>query len=187
MNGEQSSAAFWPLADGEWPPALDDLRRGFAGALNVYRVMAHHPALLRAWQPLRDHVTQAGSLPPRLRELVVLRVGFRLGAEYEQAHHVVRGSEAGLSTEEIRRAHAVEVTAFSGVERVAVAMVDALVSQHAIPAELLDQPLLELSKQQVLDLIVTVGMYVTLALIVRSLAVPIEPEIAARARRLLRT
>lgn len=38
-----------PLTDADWPHEIDDLRDGFAGALNVYRLMAHHPALLRAW------------------------------------------------------------------------------------------------------------------------------------------
>jgi len=40
-----------PFADEDWPSEIADMRDGFAGALNVYRTMAHHPALLKAWLP----------------------------------------------------------------------------------------------------------------------------------------
>ena len=42
-----------PLTDAQWPSDLADLLKGFAGGLNVYRVMAHNPALLRAWEGLQ--------------------------------------------------------------------------------------------------------------------------------------
>ena len=79
-----------PLSDTDWPPALADMAQGFAGRLNVYRTMAHHPALLRAWAPLRGHVVQTSTLGPQISEVVILRTGHRLGAAYEWAHHISR-------------------------------------------------------------------------------------------------
>ncbi len=46
---------FRPLSDSDWPAEISDMLPGFAGKLNVYRTMAHHPALLRAWSDLREH------------------------------------------------------------------------------------------------------------------------------------
>ncbi len=50
------SEKFKPLSDADWPVEIAGMMDGFAGGLNVYRVMAHHPMLLRAWAGLRDHI-----------------------------------------------------------------------------------------------------------------------------------
>jgi 4-carboxymuconolactone decarboxylase len=182
---DHAAAAFQPIPDEHWPSGLDALRGDFAGALNVYRVMAHHPQLLAAWQSLRNHIVRANSLPPRLSEIAILRVGVRLGATYEQAHHIVRGAQVGITADEIRRVTAAEASGFTGPEHIVLAIVDSLLSEHAIPVQLLGKALQELSRQQVLDLIATVGMYVTLAFVVKSFAVPLEPAIAAQAQGIL--
>ena len=77
-----------PISDANWPEEIADLREGFAGALNVYRTMAHHPALLSAWAPLRQHVVKENALGPALTEVVILRAALRMGSAYEWAHHV---------------------------------------------------------------------------------------------------
>lgn len=74
-----------PIPDRDWPSEITDLRDGLAGLLNVYRVMARHPALLRAWQDYRDHVVVRSTLGRQRREVVILRTGHRLHAEYEWA------------------------------------------------------------------------------------------------------
>ena len=63
-----------PLTDAEWPPELADLRQGFAGNLNVYRVMAHNPALLRAWENLRGHIVTANALNPQQQSMADARL-----------------------------------------------------------------------------------------------------------------
>ena len=68
-----------PLGDDQWPVSIADLNDDFAGALNVYRTMAHHPDLLRAWAPLRMHIVKdtalaASVFSPYASNLVVLQV-----------------------------------------------------------------------------------------------------------------
>lgn len=77
-----------PLSDAEWPADIADLRAGFAGALNVYRTMAHNPALLRAWAPLRQHVVKDSALGPERSEVVILRTAHRMSS-------IIRASQAG--------------------------------------------------------------------------------------------
>src|SRR5690606_12980353 len=86
-----------PLADTEWPDEILDMLNGFAGQLNVYRTMAHHPALLRAWASLRQHVVVDNALGAQLSEIVILRTAFRLGSRYEWSHHVVRAGKCGVA------------------------------------------------------------------------------------------
>jgi alkylhydroperoxidase family enzyme len=61
------------------------MRTGFAGALNVYRTMAHHPELLQARAPLRQHVVKDSALGAERSELVILRAAHRTGSPYEWA------------------------------------------------------------------------------------------------------
>ena len=100
------------------------MMNGFATDLNVYRVMAHHPSLLLAWEQLRNHVVKANSLPNRELEIVILRTGFRLNASYEWAHHVVRGRTAGLSDHEIAQCRLEPSQVFDARQALLVKAVD---------------------------------------------------------------
>lgn len=151
---------------------------GFAGRLNVYRTMARHPALLRAWRDLREHVVNATALGPERSEVVILRTGVNLGSEYEFQHHVVRARARGLSDarisalqgapeemepEDATLAHAVdELFWASKLEPEDAAAVTALVGQAGL-----------------LDLMATVGFYSTLGFILNTLEVPLDAEVAA--------
>lgn len=46
----------------------------FAGGLNIYRTMTHHPNLLRAWAPMRQHLVKDTALGPECSEVVILCV-----------------------------------------------------------------------------------------------------------------
>ena len=61
-----------------------------------------HPGLFRKWLPFGGKLL-AGKIPPRDRELLILRTGWRCGAEYEWGQHAVIGRAAGLTDDEIRR------------------------------------------------------------------------------------
>ena len=174
-----------PLPDESWPPELADLLQGFAGRLNVYRVMAHHPALVRAWSNLRNHLVLANSLSPQEQEIVILRTGRRWDSAYEWAHHVVRGREAGLSDLRIARTGSVP-QALDGAhpDDLLMQCVDELLD-HGQLSELRREALMAQSGAAgVLDLMATVGMYSTLAFILKTFETPIEPEVARAAETL---
>lgn len=57
--------------------------------------MAHNSALLRAWQDYPDHVVVRSTLGRQRSDVVILRTGHRLRAEYEWAHHVIRARGCG--------------------------------------------------------------------------------------------
>ena len=161
-----------PLPDNHWPIEIDDLRGSFAGQLNIYRVMAHHPALLKARVPLRKHVVEGGSLTVREKEIVILRVAAHWQSAYEQSHHVVRGRKAGLTGQEIDEAQR-GPTAWSGFEseRVLLSNVDRLLcgQPHLVHIAAGEQ-----AAQNILDLMALVGFYTTLAFIANTFEVPLD-------------
>jgi 4-carboxymuconolactone decarboxylase len=169
---------FMPLSDDAWPSQIADMRGGFAGRLNVYRVMAHHPALLRAWADFRDHVVVKTSLGAERSEVVILRTGVRLQAEYEWAHHVVRGRASGLSDARILALRG-DVARLSRDDAVLVRAVDALIDAACLPSDLQAELVDLVGVDGLFDVIATVGLYRILGCLVKSFDTPIDADIAA--------
>lgn len=163
-----------PITDADWPDAVADLREGFAGQLNVYRTMAHHPALLRAWAPLRQHVVKDTALGPERSEVVILRTGHRLGSAYEWAHHVSRARALGFADARIRAIAAMP----EGEDGLLVRAVDALFDEHRIPPPLAAELAETIGRAAVFDLIATVGFYSVLGGILQTYDTPVDDAIA---------
>ena len=139
--------------------------------------MAHHPELLSVWMPLRNHVVAASSLSPRQRELLILRTAHNCEADYEWRHHVSRGLLAGLTQMEIDRVKkAVSASDWRADEAALLNAADDCHRAYRIS----DITLLEVTRhfnpRQQLDIAVTVGMYMTLALIIKTFDVPMEHD-----------
>lgn len=185
MSENEKNAAP-PLEPDAWPESIAFLRGGFAAQLNVYKVMAHHPALLAAWASLRQHVVIDSSLTKRQSEIVILRVGHRWQSTYEWGQHVVRGRQAGLTDTDIDRVRRPpsEWPAGTG-ETLLMQAVDALLDDGRLPAALTTRLEPHIGLTGVFDVMATVGMYTTLAFIVKTFATPLEPDIRAAAGDLL--
>ncbi|MEC9196732.1 MAG: carboxymuconolactone decarboxylase family protein [Pseudomonadota bacterium] len=164
-----------PLTDDLWPEEIADLKQGFAGALNVYRTMANHPALTRAWASLRQHIVKDTSLGLERSEVVILRTGVRLGSEYEWAHHVSRARALGFSDARIR---AIRDTP-EGEDALLTCAVDAIFDHHKLPSDLEAELRQTIGKAGVFDLIATVGFYSVLGTILMTYGVPIDDNIRA--------
>lgn len=164
-----------PLSDQEWPAEILDLRDGFAGQLNVYRTMAHHPALLRAWAPLRQHVVKDTTLGAARSEVVILRTAVRFGSDYEWAHHVSRARALGLSDERIAALRAMPV----GEDGLIARAVDALVDERRLSEEIRAELEPVIGVEGIIDLIATVGFYSVLGYLLMTYDTPIDDNIAA--------
>jgi 4-carboxymuconolactone decarboxylase len=167
-----------PLADADWPAEIADLRDGFAGRLNVYRVMAHHPALLRAWVPLRQHLVTRGTLGAELTEIAILRTAHRLGSAYEWAHHVSRARKLGMTEARINATKDQP----EGIDGDLVEAVDSIIDRHRISSSLESKLASEIGRKGVFDLIATVGFYSVLGTLLMTYNTPIDVDILAEDR-----
>ncbi len=165
-----------PLTDADWPPELDHLKGGFTNTGNVYRVMAHHPALLSAWIGFRTHVVLQNALGTQISEVVILRTGFRLNSAYEWAHHVARGRKAGLSDARIASVRG-PLNRMAPKDALIARAVDGLIDDASLAPPLLAELDAAIGKKGILDLMATVGLYSTLGFIVNSFATPIDADI----------
>lgn len=71
--------------------------------LSIFRTMARHPRMMKRFNVLGGFFLTRGELPPRERELCILRTAWRSGSEYEWAQHVLIGRDAGLTDAEVER------------------------------------------------------------------------------------
>lgn len=79
---------------------LSDLQKQ---VFNVQATLCNHPELMANWNAFAMHVMGTSTLPPRDREILILRIGWLCRAEYEWAQHAVFGREVGLSEDELVR------------------------------------------------------------------------------------
>src|SRR6202012_6202909 len=70
-------------------------------ASNALATFANHPALTKAFLKFNVHLLFSSTLPPRIRELAILRVAHRRDCEYEWTQHVALARQAGLNDDEI--------------------------------------------------------------------------------------
>jgi alkylhydroperoxidase family enzyme len=173
-----------PLPPADWDESLHEIRDRLGRPLNIHSLMAHHPALFRAWIPFRYHITSENSLSPRQRELVILRVSALCGSEYEWQHHVERGRQAGLSEAEIQSAALdANESHLSESDQMLMAAVDHLVKDFRLPPELREQMLAHFDKTQVLDVMAITGGYLVLGFMLNTFDVPMESDFAAESDR----
>ncbi|WP_010140270.1 carboxymuconolactone decarboxylase family protein [Oceanicola sp. S124] len=164
-----------PLSDADWPEEIADLLEGFAGQLNVYRTMAHHPALLRAWAPLRQHVVKDSALGPIRSEVVILRTGVRLGSSYEWQQHVSRARKLGMSDARIAAIREMP----EGEDGLIVRAVDALLDDRHLSPQQEAELAGVIGRAAVIDLIATVGFYSVLGYLLMTYRTPLDSNIAA--------
>lgn len=79
---------------------LDDTTRHLLSRmapLNIFKMMAHAPGLLRPFVDLGGAFLFEGKLDPVTRECAILRVGYLSNASYETAQHEKIGRDVGMS------------------------------------------------------------------------------------------
>ena len=166
-----------PLADTEWPEEIADLAEGFAGRHNVNRTMAHHPALLRGWVGLREHLINNNALGRERAEIVVLRCAHRLRADYEWSHHVLRGRAQGVDDQRIRKLRG-PVREMRDGDALYAGAVDELMDNAELSEATREALVKAVGVQGVLDLIASVGFFSTLAYMVKSFGTPLDENVA---------
>jgi 4-carboxymuconolactone decarboxylase len=162
--------------DGDVTDRIKQRRGGKLTALDG--VLLHSPPLADGWNSMLGAVRGASTLPADIRELAILRVASRNGADYEWAAHEPLARQAGLGDEAIA---AIQVGGsvsagtpgaygasgradssdggLSPARWAALAYADAMTVHVAVPDEVFDAVRAHFSEREVLELTVTVATY----------------------------
>jgi alkylhydroperoxidase family enzyme len=169
-----------PVLDATDDPRLEELfgkaLRGPDGSvLNIFGTLGNHPDLLRRWLVFATHVLSKNSLPPRDRELLILRTGWNCRSRYEFAQHVLIAWDCGLSTEEIGRVRlGPEAEGWSPADRLLLRAADELHTEQSLSEVTWAELAATHSVEQLLDLVATVGNYHLVAMFLNSTRVELD-------------
>jgi 4-carboxymuconolactone decarboxylase len=171
-----------PLPADQWDDAarhavsgmLPEERRNPHDAGNVLSTLVRHPKLTRAYLRFSSYLLYGSTLPPRIREQIILRVAHRRGCAYEWAHHVEIGKEAGLSNADLEAARTGESKdAFDSALMNAVDELDEKTNISDRTWAALGE---RLDEQQRMDLVFTTGNYIALAMALNTFGVEVEDD-----------
>lgn len=143
--------------------------------LNITRTVANHPALVRARAPLQQHLVRESTLPPRERELVILRTGWAWQSEYEFGQHTRMSKDAGVTDDDVRRVtEGPDAAGWSPFEATLLRAVDELCADAFISDPTWTSLSEEYTTHQLLDLVFLVGQYTTVSMALKTLGVQLE-------------
>jgi alkylhydroperoxidase family enzyme len=142
----------------------------------LYRIMFRHPGLSRAQNQLGIELNKNGTIPPRERELAILRVAWLVRSPFEWGQHVQYGKRYGLTAEEIERI-TIGSTApdWGELDRAILSAVEELMNDYAMATETWDLLARTWTDEQLMELPGLVGAYVLTAMIYNTIRFDLLP------------
>ena len=126
----------------------------------LYRVLLNSAPLVEGWEALLTAIRQKTSVPPALRELVILRVAVLNGAAYEFEAHVPHARQAGLAEEKLRAVREVaDERPFDELERLVLELTDAMTRDIEGPDELCGRLAARFGATELVELVATAAAY----------------------------
>jgi 4-carboxymuconolactone decarboxylase len=146
----------------ELAPVVEKIRSGRRGAvINVYKLLLHSPGIAEIWLDLINAVRWKVDLDGRLREIIIIRIGYLNGCSYVVNQHVpLHSAPEGLTQRECDAlADWRGGSFFNERERSALAFADASTRDVEVPDATFDMLRRHFNERQIVELTVLVGTY----------------------------
>jgi 4-carboxymuconolactone decarboxylase len=162
--------------DPEAKALIDSIRS--SSTYNTFDTLARHPKLLKAWMPFAAALAVNGELPPRLRELTILRTGWNCRAEYEFGQHAALARKAGVTDEEIARVKkGPDAQGWTELEAAMLQAADELHGDACITDGTWALLTAHLTERQLIEVPVLVGQYHLVGYMLNSLGIERGPGV----------
>jgi 4-carboxymuconolactone decarboxylase len=171
-----------PLPAEQWDDSVDRAlavmlpqdRRNPENASNILGTFVNHPDLTREFLKFNVHLLFNSTMPPRLRELAILRVAHRTDSKYEWVQHVKMGRREGLTDDDIAGVQRGEVD--DAFDRTVLAATDELLDTYELSDATWAALGEQFDKRQRMDFVFTIGCYVTVSMALKTFGVELEQE-----------
>jgi alkylhydroperoxidase family enzyme len=150
--------------------------------LNIFRVMLHRPKTAKALSDLLISLLFGGELDDRLREILIMRIGWSTGSDYEWTQHwKIAREQFGCSDEDLLalRGDWRASTQFGDAEKLLLEAVDALLSDGTLTEALTRECLERFGRNATIELTTAVGCWQLVSKVARTLDIPLETGIAS--------
>lgn len=144
--------------------------------LNIFRTMLTHPVAARAFLTWGGYIlSKKSTLPPREREIVILRTGFLCRSGYEWTQHVPIGQRAGLTDDEIARIKlGADAPGWSAADAALLRAADDLHREQFVTEPVWAQLSKHFEERQRMDVVFTVGQYTQVSMLLNSFGVQLD-------------
>jgi alkylhydroperoxidase family enzyme len=149
--------------------------------LNVFRVLLRQPALAKSVSELLLSLLLGKHLDARLRELVIMRLGWATGSEYEWTQHWQIALRIGISEEDVLTVRDWrDSSRLSEADRCVLAATDEVLANGAISEATWNRCAAELGDPDaMLELVGAIGCWRMVSSLLRSIDVPLEDGVVA--------
>jgi alkylhydroperoxidase family enzyme len=136
--------------------------------------IVHHPTLFRRWVALIDAFTNESTLPPRNRELLILRTAWNCKSAYEWSRHAGPRKDC-LSELEVKNIPAGPTAeSWSKLDATLLTAADELHDQSRLSADTWSNLAQHFTQQQLIELVMLVGAYHLVAFSTNSFGVALD-------------
>ncbi len=168
-----------PLAESEWNAEQQRILSQFKAPgrrmINLYPTMANNPKLMDRWLTFAGYILRESTLPPREREILILRIGCLCQSEYEFGQHTLVGKSAGLTDKEIKRiTEGPKASGWDAFDATLIRAVDELHADAFISDATWNALAKRYNQQQLMDVIATVGQYNLVSMFLNSFGVQLD-------------
>ncbi|OBF79730.1 carboxymuconolactone decarboxylase [Mycobacterium sp. 852002-51163_SCH5372311] len=154
----------------------------YMAELSIFQVLLNHPRLARTFNDLLATMLWHGALDSRLRELVIMRIGWLTGCDYEWTQHWRVASGLGVSSEDLLGVRDWQAyNGFGAAERAVLAATDDVVRDGAVSAAswAACERELHCDATVLIELVTAIGAWRMVASMLRSLEVPLEEGVSS--------
>ena len=144
--------------------------------LNIFRTLLTHPAAAKAFLLWGGYILgRKCTLPPREREIVILRTGFLCRSGYEWTQHVPIARRAGLTDDEIARIKlGADAPGWSAADAALLRATDDLHREQFITEPVWAELTRHFEERQRMDMVFTAGQYTQVSMLLNSFGVQLD-------------
>ncbi len=151
------------------------MKQRYGIVFNVLKTLMRNMNLLNSWNGFAAHIMTNSTLDARLREMLIMRVGWLTQSDYEWGQHVLMSAPAGLThADHLRIKEGPNAAGWNELEKTLLQAADELIADAFIQDATWDVLTRHLSTQQIMDAVFTVGQYNMLAMALNSIGVQRE-------------
>jgi 4-carboxymuconolactone decarboxylase len=150
--------------------------------LNIFRMLSHAQTAFRPFLRFGGVILGDLELDAKLRELAILQVAVRAGAEYEWVQHEAIGRAVGLSEEQLAavRREAIDDESLSDTERAVLQFASEVVDHPRVREETFAAVSRSLSPREIVELLLTIGNYLMLARVMTTLDLELDEAVGGQ-------
>lgn len=142
--------------------------------LNIFRILAHHPKLMKRFNLMGGFILNKGLVPAREREIVILRIGWNAQAVYEFGQHTVIGRECGLTDDEIAAIAGRQTHEWNDEDQHLLDLADQLSYGDRVEDATFQALAARWSEAELVELVVTAGFYRLVSGLLNTFDVPLD-------------